>query len=450
MGNSRKLNSNSLLEHLADILRPGVPAGSSILLGLSGGLDSVVLLHLLRQLSSRHSWRLSALHVHHGISSQADNWAAFCAELCAREEIPLKIEHVNIAPLRQMGVEAAARELRHAALERQQADFIALAHHQDDQVETLLLQLLRGAGVRGASAMPIAKQRAGLPALLRPLLGVARSTLTVYARQHDLQWVEDESNSDDAYPRNFLRHRILPLLEQRFPAYRATLARSARHAAEASVLLDELARLDATEAMSDGHLDVAKLCSLSIARSKNLLRHYLAAQGAPVPGSARLEEMRHQLCQARSDAAIHLVLGEWEIRRYRGRVYAFPAPPKPPTEFQAQWNGETSLEFPELNGLLCFQAGIGQGLNPKKLRQNTVHIHLRRGGESIQPDAARPRRTLKNLLQELTIPPWQRDLLPLLFCGEELVCVPGVAIAHEYRVRPDEEGVSVSWRQRLC
>ena len=259
----QKGGRGDLLKHVAHLLSPVVPAGSSILLGLSGGVDSVVLLHLLQQLSPRHSWRFSALHVHHGISPQADAWAAFCADLCARHDVPLQVEHVDITPLRELGIEAAARKLRHAALAGQRADFVALAHHQDDQAETMLLQLLRGAGVRGASAMTFVKrasQHTPSPltgegggegdaypgtVLLRPLLDIPRSALLDYAQQHALQWVEDESNADDAYPRNFLRHRVLTLLEQRFPAYRETLSRSARHFAEASELLDQLAQQDA-------------------------------------------------------------------------------------------------------------------------------------------------------------------------------------------------------------
>ena len=163
MENSRKSNSNDLLECVASVLSPVLPAGGSILLGLSGGVDSVVLLHLLRQLAPYHSWRLSALHVHHGISPQADDWAALCADSCLREGISLQIEHVDIAPLRGLGIEAAARKLRHEVLARQSVDVVALAHHLDDQAETLLLQLLRGAGVRGASAMPTVKHRVHSP-----------------------------------------------------------------------------------------------------------------------------------------------------------------------------------------------------------------------------------------------------------------------------------------------
>src|SRR5512146_3262 len=240
MASSRKSN---LADTVAARLAPLLPKRSHILIGLSGGMDSVVLLHLLHSLAPRFDWRLSALHVHHGISPNAGDWADFCAGLCAQYDIPLQIEHVDIAPLRnEHGIEAAARKLRHAAFARHSCDFVALAHHADDQAETLLLQLLRGAGLRGVAAMPVLSKVEGPVlkpsaahghAVLRPLLDVPRGRLLEYARLHALQWVEDESNADDRYPRNFLRHRLLPLLEQSFPAYRDTLTRSAMHFAEA-------------------------------------------------------------------------------------------------------------------------------------------------------------------------------------------------------------------------
>ena len=462
---------------VADALSPVLSAGSSILLGLSGGVDSVVLLHLLHQISPRYSWRLRALHVHHGISPHADAWAAFCTDLCARYDIPLQVEYVDIAPLREHGIEAAARKLRHAAFDRQQVDFIAFAHHQDDQAETLLLQLLRGAGVKGVAAMPALKHASQslsrrrpesspvnlldsgfhrndnfevsenisqAPTLLRPLLNVARSELLEYARQHSLQWVEDESNADDLYPRNFLRHRVLPLLEQRFPSYRETLVRSARHFAEASDLLDQLAQQDAQGALHGDRLEVAKLKELGAVRGKNLLRFFISQQGALMPESSRLEEMLRQLCHARSDAAVRITFGGWELRRYQGRVHVFPVLPEPDAKFCAQWHGEAPLELPDLGGTLHFEPCTGQGLSLKKIQHGGVSVRLRRGAERIRLDNKRPMRTLKNLLQEQGIPPWRRDTLPLLFCGDDLVCVVGVAVAAGYQAAKGEMGVSVS------
>lgn len=442
MANSRKSNFN-LQERVADALSSIVPRGSSLLLGLSGGVDSVVLLHLLAQLSPRFSWRLSALHVHHGISPRADSWAAYCQELCAKYAIPLQVERVDINPLRAMGIEAAARQLRHAVLARQKVDFIALAHHRDDQAETLLLQLLRGAGVRGASAMPVLKPGHAAPSLLRPLLDIDRAELMAYASQHELRWVEDDSNEDVNYPRNFLRHRVLPVLEQRFPAYRTTLARSARHFAEAAGLLDELAAQDAIGAINDERLSVAVLRELSGARGKNLLRYFLAARGAPIPDSTRLAEMLRQLCDAGEGAQIRIIWQDWQLRCYREHAYALPVT-LPAADFAIVWQGEAEITLPASHGVLHFERVAGQGLSLARLQQCMVTIRPRQGSEHIQLDAVRPRQSLRNMLQNQGVPPWQRELLPLLYCDDELVLVPGVASAAGYIAQADEEGVLVS------
>ncbi|MDO8812356.1 MAG: tRNA lysidine(34) synthetase TilS [Gallionella sp.] len=460
MANSRKLHCRgtarrapAFVDQIAAQIAPLVPAHSSVLIGLSGGVDSVVLLHLLRQLAPRFSWKLSALHVHHGISPNADAWADFCAVLCKNYAIPLHIEHVDIAPLRAHGIEAAARKLRHAAFARQSVDFVALAHHADDQAETLLLQLLRGAGVRGASAMPLLARREGSPNLprrgscalwvLRPLLHCLRQEILDYAAAHGLRWIEDESNADDSYPRNFLRHRMLPLLEEKFPAYRATLTRSAQHFAEASELLDDLARLDAMQAIYDDTLAVAALQTLNQRRAKNLLRYFLHSIGAPMPQAAQLDDMLRQLCGARQDAAVCIAYGDWKVRCYQGRIYALRAPGEFDRSLVLPWCGEAGLDWPALNTRLCFDRMQGSGISLAKLQHAPVTLRLRRGGETLRTHPEGATRTLKNLLQEQHIPPWWRDRLPLLYCGDELVCISDVAIAAKYQASPQEAGVQL-------
>ena len=438
------VSDNSLVERVAAQIAPLLPAHSAILVGLSGGVDSVVLLHLLHELAARYSWQLSALHVHHGISRNADAWAKFCAGLCERRRIPFQVEHVDIAPLRSHGIEAAARKLRIAAFYRQPCDFVALAHHADDQAETLLLQLLRGAGVRGASAMPVLARRAGFPALLRPLLHCSRKEILDYAAAHGLQWIEDESNSNDSYPRNFLRHRVMPLLEQHFPAYRDTLGRSAQHFAEAGDLLDELASQDAGQAMDGNTMQLDTLRELSPARAKNLLRYFLHAQGAPMPQSVHLEEMLRQLCDARQDAAVDIRCGDHQIRRYRDKVYLLPAATGFDHDFALPWQGEAILEWPPLATRLHFSHTTGAGVSLQKLQRAPLTLRLRKGSETLRPHPAASKRTLKNLLQQYHIPPWQRERLPLLYCGEELVCVAGLAIDAGYQALENEDGVLVS------
>jgi len=431
-----------------------LPAKGSILIGLSGGVDSVVLLHYLCQNAARYAWRLSALHVHHGISQNADSWADFCTELCVQYQIPLHIEYVDIAPLREHGTEAAARKLRLAAFAGQSCDFVALAHHVDDQVETLLLQLLRGAGVRGAAAMPQLSDRTDSIPVVRPLLTCSRQEILNYAAEHGLRWINDESNVDDNYPRNFLRHRILPLLSEKFPTYRETLARSAQHFAEASVLLDDLARLDAPDLFPDQsregedselRLEVSRLKSLSLLRAKNLLRFYLHAQGAPIPQTSQLHDMLRQLCGARNDASVCIAYGSgWQVRRYRDEVFVLRALNKFERNLVFSWSGEAELAWPALDSILHFKSAKknqGASISLEKLQCGQVTLRLRSGGETLRPNPKAAKRTLKNLLQEQHVPPWQRERLPLLYCGDDLVCVPNVAIAAEYQADSQEAAI---------
>src|SRR5215831_19561698 len=218
MGNSRKPSSSDLPERVAATLAPAISPGAHLVLGLSGGVDSVALLVALAELAPGLRFSLRTVHVNHGISPNAASWAAFCSGLCARLAIPLQLEAVDIAPFRDLGLEAAARKARYEAFSRIDADFLVLAQHRDDQAETLLLRLLRGAGLRGLSAMAPLRAHAGTRArLMRPLLDVPRAEIEAYARDLGVKWIEDESNADTVRARNFLRHEVLPLLEKQFP-----------------------------------------------------------------------------------------------------------------------------------------------------------------------------------------------------------------------------------------
>lgn len=441
MANSRKSNSVDLAGKLAAQLAQLIPPHSSILIGLSGGVDSIVLLHLLHQLAPRFSWQISALHVHHGISPHADDWAFFCEQRCAAYKLSFYLESVDIKPLREQGIEAAARQLRYAAYAKYPHDFLALAHHADDQAETLLLQLLRGAGVRGASAMPMLVQRD--TQWLRPLLNVTRAEIVEYAEAHHLPWIEDESNADDSYPRNFLRHKIMPLFEEKFPSYRHTLARSAQHFAEASSLLDELAQLDAASAIRDKVLSIAALKNLNAARAKNLLRYFLHTRGASMPQAVQLDDMLQQLCVARDDATVCVAYAGWQVRRYRGEVYVLRTLPDLDATLQFAWENQLQLSWSPLNTSLNFVTTLGAAISVEKLRRAPVTLRLRQGGEALRPQTRASLRSVKNLLQEHHVPPWLRERLPLLYCGDELVCVAGVATAAEYQAGDGETGIEI-------
>src|SRR5947208_238629 len=314
MASSRKRPSGELVAEVGRFLGSIDLRGKRLAVGLSGGVDSVVLLHVLKQ---HPGLNLSAIHVHHGLSPNAGAWARFCRALCTRWGVPLAVRRVKVAK-RGAGLEAAAREARYRAFKNVPCDAVALAHNRDDQAETVLMNLLRGAGVRGASGMP-PRGRLDGKMLLRPLLEVPRAAILAYAREQGLEWVEDESNADEALTRNFVRRRLGPLLESRIP-------------------------------------------------------------------------------------------------------------------------------IPALGGKLLFRRARGEGIDLRKLGQCRVAVRLRAGGERLQPDPRRPRRTLKNLFQEAGVPPWQRDRLPLMFCGDDLVWAPGLGIDARYQASADTIGVVPEWR----
>jgi tRNA(Ile)-lysidine synthase len=417
-----------------------------LVVGLSGGMDSVALLSALAGLAPDLAFSLRALHVNHGISPNARDWAAFCERLCARLAIPIQVEAVDIAPYRGLGLEGAARKARYEAFSRIDTDFLVLAQHRDDQAETLLLRLLRGAGLRGLAAMSALRSLAGSRAkVLRPLLGVSRAEIEVFARGRGLDWVEDESNADTVRQRNFLRREVIPALEGQFPAVRAAIARAAAHLGEARELLDSMARSDLDACEGEAAVDVPALLRLGDARAKNVLRYWCEQHDIEPLSAARLAELLRQLKESRLDAQTRLDAGEWRFLRYRDRLHLQPAEPAARPELSEEWRGENALPLLALGGVLKFKPEEGRGLSLERLRAGRVTVRLRRGGERLRLDHRRPRRTLKNLFQERGVPPWRRDRLPLVYCGESLVSVPGIGDACEFRAAPGEAGLIVTW-----
>jgi len=449
MANSKKPASSDLLQSVSDRLHSQLTPGRHVTVALSGGVDSVVLLHLVYRLQREREFLLSAIHVNHQISPHAADWAGFCTALCAKLHVPLAVKKIRVPRRSQAGLEAAARTLRYRAFAELDTDCLLLAHHLDDQAETVLLNLLRGAGVRGAAAMPEVREEEGVKGegwvIMRPLLEVPRAALVAYAKKHRLAWIEDESNLDAAFARNYLRHAVLPVVEQRFPAYRQTLARAAGHFAEADSLLDELAAIDMASAVRDGKLKLALLQKYSPARAKNLLRAYFAAQGMPALDAERLQEWLRQLISARGDSRVELDVAGLVLRRYRGEAWVEFATPSLAADWRITWHGERELALPELGGRWSMMLVQGEGLSVAKLGTAPMTLRLRQGGEKLKPDCGRPRKTLKHLLQEAAIPPWQRERLPLLYSGDTLVAVPGIGVDCAYQAAPGESGLRLSW-----
>ena len=444
----------SVADSVRQALASSAVHDAAVCLALSGGVDSVVLLDVLHAAAPEHNLRLSALHVHHGLSAAADEWEWFCAQLCAQRGVPFAAVHVRVARDSGLGLEAAARAVRYEAYARADADYIALGHHLDDQAETFLLQLLRGAGPRGLSAMPVVEKKkdeggrmkgAGVrrARLLRPLLAVTRAQIETHARAHGLPWVEDESNRNTDLDRNFLRHELLPVLAARFPAYRETLARAARNLADANAMNDALAQIDWQAAQRTGELSVERLRELPAERALNVLRFLFARANVPMPPRVRLEEALRQCFDAGVDAQVCVRFGDWTLRRYRDALVLVPWQPGE-TDWSARWQGEGMLALPAGLGSLRFVTTVGQGIAAARLRDMPVVVRFRRGGERFEPPG-RPRRELKKLLQESAVPAWERSALPLLFCGDALVWVPGLGVAAPYRAGAGEAAVDVVW-----
>jgi tRNA(Ile)-lysidine synthase len=428
----------------------------AICVGLSGGCDSVVLLHALAAIAPHAGVRLGAVHVHHGLSPNADRWASFCEALCRRLQIPFDVARVAIDRASGLGIEAAAREQRYRVFRAQACDAIALAHHQDDQAETVLLQLLRGAGLRGLSAMAGAAAAAGSkpapqPSIIRPLLTVSRATIEGYARQHRLDWIDDESNADIAFDRNFIRHQVLPLLETRYPAARATLARSSRLLGEAAGLIESVALDDLACARGDcaDSVSLDALAAIGEARARELLRAWLRGHGVSMPAERRLAEALRQAMSAAPNRAVAIRFEALTLRRYRDRLYLTTAAPANPAIAVAQWNRRHRMNLPALGGTLVAVPASGAGIALRRLRGHPLDIAPRAstGGAAVRIALGDPpkRRTLKNLWQETAVPPWQREAWPLLWLDGELACIPGVAVASDFAARPGEPGRVFQW-----
>jgi tRNA(Ile)-lysidine synthase len=315
MGSSRNRPIDDLAAVLAAVLDRTPSTDRHIVVALSGGVDSVVLLHALLDAAPARGLSVGALHVHHGLSKNADAWELHCRRLCVDWKVPLAVERVQVERGSRDGLEAAARRARHRVFASTAGDWIALAHHRDDQAETLLFNLLRGTGLRGAAAMGETSGR-----LLRPFLDVGRSSIEAYARQYRLPWVEDESNADTRFSRNHLRHAVLVDLEARFPGSTANLAAATRRFGEAEELLDALALIDLGSRAAGFPLDVAVLTSVSEQRARNVLRYLLKQRHIGIPAEGRLCELIRQFTTARPDRHPAALFGEWRLRRRRGKI----------------------------------------------------------------------------------------------------------------------------------
>jgi len=426
-----------------------LPPAQRIAIAFSGGLDSSALLHIAHRWAQEKGVELYAFHIHHGISPNADAWLVHCEQACAALGRRFDSSRVQLQDRQKSGTEAAARKARYAALgalcREHGVQLLLTAHHQDDQAETVLLQLLRGSGAAGLSGMDAANHAPELldnPELMmaRPLLPVSRKQLDEYVAAHGIAHITDESNDDPRFARNALRHKVMPELAKAFPGFQERFARSAQHAQSAQRLLTELAEQDLAAVLEDDCVDIAKLRALSTDRSYNLLRHWFSVRGLRMPSAAWLSEMLAQLLEAREGAELLVTHPDCHVRRHRDRLHLVPKLPeleatredqfdqRPGTPFR--WNGEASLAFPAYGGVLHFDVAEegAPGLSAEWLRAQALVIEFRRGGERLKLAPNRSTRALKYHYQALNVPAWERGRLPVVRTAAQVLFAAGIGM----------------------
>lgn len=410
-----------------------------VLLAISGGRDSVVLMHAAAALVAE---RATVVHVDHGLHPRSAHWASEVSQQAESLGLACVTLSVDARPSEGEGPEAAARNARYAALASvmRAGACLVTAHHRRDQAETVLLQLLRGAGPDGLAAMPADTAFAG-GRHLRPLLDIADGALAAYAARHEVRWEEDPSNASDDANRNFLRHQVMPRLQQRWPGAEAALARSAALCAESARRDRLLATEDLGEALIAAALPLSALVGLAEDRQRNALRAWLALRGVRPPPRNRLLSFMDAVANGAPDRHPRMAWGEHELARFRGALHLLPRLQLPAAGHSWDWDGRAALELGDSFGRLRLEPD-GVGLDPAVL-DGPLRVALRGGGERIHPVGQGQRRALKSLLREAGCPPWLRQRLPLLFRGDELLAAGPWWIAAEHAV--DRGGLRVVW-----
>lgn len=406
--------------------------------GYSGGLDSSVLLHALATMPQARAQGLRAWHVHHGLHAQADSWAQHCRDVCHSLGLELSVSRVSVARDGGDGPEAAARRARHAAFEADlgAGETLLLAHHRDDQAETLLLRLLRGSGPTGLASMQPWRP-CGEGRLWRPLLSVPRETLLAYAQAHGLSWIDDPSNDDDRYDRNFLRHRVMPLLRERWPQADAGFALSARLAGESERLLDhdDALALAQTRSLDPQALSRSALRLLPAERRARVLRLWIGRLALPPLPTQGVIQIESQLLDARIDAEAEFAWQGAVIRAWRDLLHAERQRPALADDWSAPWDGRVALALPDgghwrLHGAAAFDAPL--------------RAHARHGGERIVLPGRSHRHMLRKVLQDLGVPPWERRRLPLLSSADgELLAAGDLLVSARMDAWLRERGASL-------
>jgi len=419
---------------------------TTFVVAYSGGVDSHVLLHCCKKLNLP----VRALHVHHGLQSSADEWVTHCQNICESLDIHLDVIYVDANKKKGESPEETARNVRYAALQNGLVadDILLTAQHRDDQAETLLLQLFRSASSAGLAAMPASKSL-GNHLHLRPLLSFSKNEIEKFAKQNAFSWIEDPSNQDEAFDRNFLRKNILPLLEARWPEAKSQLSTVASLQAKNLEVLEAMAAIDMANSLSTQNnssvietlsvLSIDRLLQLSSSRLLNLLRYWIINTLQKQPTKKLLEELESSLIQSQQDANPDIVFSDFSFRKFQGNLYLIKTDNVSVIQKDVEWNPLVLLDLPDLNVQLKAATSASKGLN-KQLLDELLYVRFRKGGEKFHPANRMHSQSLKKLLQEANVPPWERDVIPLIYFGDELIAVGDLWVAKAFSVAEGESG----------
>jgi len=425
-----------------------LPTPKAYWVAFSGGLDSHVLLHAMLQPAKDLGVPLKAVHVHHGLQEEADEWIEHCSAICSELAVPLTVCRLSTQPEAGESIEAFAREARYAAIADlfSEQEMLLTAQHQDDQAETLLLQLLRGAGADGLASMPLVKDwQSGWHA--RPLLAVSRETVQQYATQEHLSWIEDPSNQDQRFDRNYLRHSVMPVLKARWPASAQTLSRSAGNIAAVLPIIQQQAARDIEAVKSQaGRLQVDRLLSLPLERRNLAVREWIKQSKFSPPDNARLRELDQSIFNAAVDARPCVRWGNVIARRYRNELWLEPASDYVKPQDVIDWPDQVSIDLPPGCGQLQRQTAE-RGIPERYWHEGRISIRWRADGLRCRPQGRAGSRSFKKICHEMHIPPWRRAYVPLVFLDEQLIAIAGYCLCGEWEENAGDVFSQISWVQ---
>ena len=419
---------------------------TTFVVAYSGGIDSRVLLHCCKKLNLS----VRAVHVHHGLQSKANEWVTHCQNTCEGLGVPIDVIYVDANKKKGESPEETARNVRYTALQSGlvAGEVLLTAQHRDDQAETLLLQLFRSASSAGLAAMPASKLL-GDHLHLRPFLSFSRNEIENFAKQNALVWIEDPSNQDEAFDRNFIRKSILPSLEERWPEVKSQLSTVASLQAKNLEVLENMAAIDMANALSTQKtrgvfetlsiLSIDNLVHLSSSRLLNLLRYWIINTLQKQPTKKLLKEIEGSLIQSQPDANPDIVFSNFSFKKFQGNLYLIKTNNATVVQKDVGWNPSVQLDLPDLNIQIKAILSMKKGLN-NQLLDELLYVRFRKGGEKFHPANRQHSQSLKKLLQEANVPPWERDVVPLIYFGDELIAVGGLWIAKAFAVSEGENG----------